>query len=155
MKLNETIYGSLVLLGGVLFYIYELLQNDFITALITALITVILWTAINLVNDSFSIEPFVKLISYTGLILAVSIFFFFGVEEISYPAGSFVFHAEGIAKALGLGFVSIIPMILFNFDPAPKPVHISPEIPDEPIVEDDNWEIASEADVLSGEFEPE
>ena len=39
-------------------------------------------------------------------------FFLNGVEEVPFPEGAVVFHAEGIAQALFLLFLCIVPTVL-------------------------------------------
>ena len=74
-----------------------------------------------------------------------------------YPTGAIVFHSEGIAKALGLGIVASLPLLLGipqtatvsnnnnanNTDVVAKPTVI---------VDDEDWEMADEEDLTSGEF---
>ena len=78
-----------------------------------------------------------------------------------YPAGAIVFHSDGIAKALGLGIVASLPLLLgisqtasdgnsYNGDN-----NYNTEAVSEPtvVVDDEDWEMADVEDLTSGEFD--
>ena len=73
-----------------------------------------------------------------------------------------IFHLEGIAGALGIGLFSFLPIIpLFYLDldknnlPFFSTTQPNKKVTKEPkiILDDDEWDIASEEDLQSGEFE--
>jgi hypothetical protein len=98
-------------------------------------------------------------ISVTGVLLAISIFFIYGVEEVPHPVGAIVFHAGGIAGALGMGLFSLFPFLIIhqlnsdNTTPISAPVAKEDDPPPEPELESDDWEFATEEELQSGEFE--
>ena len=96
--------------------------------------------------------------------VAIATFFLFGIEEVPFPAGAIIFHLEGIATSLGICLFSLFPIIpFFNLDkekdissPETNKTNIinqkqstEPEI----FFDDDDWELATEDDLQSGEFE--
>ena len=109
--------------------------------------------------DDFDVRIFAWVISAAGFLLAISIFFNYGVEEVPHPVGAIVFHAGGIAGALGMGLFSLFPFLIIhqlNSDksiPISAPVEKEFDTPPEPELESDDWEFATEEELESGEFE--
>ena len=120
--------------------------------------SILLWMIVGLINDSFNNNDFALVLSGSGFLLAISVFFLYGLEEMPYPTGAIVFHSDGIAKALGLGIASSLPLLfgINNFQEhnngpqSPKPV-TSPE--PTIIVDDEDYELADVEDLTSGEFD--
>ena len=131
------------------------------------LVTLLSWSAITTYLDTFDTFTFSKILSSMGIIFAVSFFFFFGVEEVPMPKGALLFNAFGIAVTLFIIFASILPLLyLIHGDSKIDPVNLpSSQVitqPSERTVDesssssddiDDDWEIASEEDLESGDFE--
>ena len=95
-------------------------------------------------------------------ISAFAVLFLFGIEQVPYPIGAIIFHLEGIAGALGIGLFSFFPLIpLYYLDvqkdlshmASPKKNKDNDSIESKIILDDEEWEIASENDLNSGEFE--
>ena len=124
-------------------------------------------------NNPWFLLVEIKLTSFlSGLIIGVSVFFIFGVEQIAYPAGSIKFKATGIARSLGIILFSMVPALIFYIveDTLPKlptlqkeqlkePKKQKPPFPDKEnlIIESeynkDEWEEISEEELSKQEFE--
>jgi len=113
---------------------------------------------IGFTTDSFDNKEFAQVLSGAGFLLAVSVFFLYGLEEMPYPAGAIVFHSDGIAKALGLGIAASLPLLfgIVKIETSNIEVQTSTaSAPVEPtiIVEHDDFELADVEDLTSGEFD--
>ena len=102
---------------------------------------------------------FAWVISSTGFLLAISVFFIFGVEEVPHPVGAIVFHAGGIAGALGMGLFSLFPLLIIHqlsskktTSPVTHKLNDNDAAPD-PELDSDEWEFASEDELQSGDWE--
>ena len=101
------------------------------------------------------------LILVIGLILALSVFFVFGVEEIPHPIGAIVFHTGGIAGSLGIGFFSLFPLLIIhqlnsqNISTKTEMLMNEDGFPAIQNLESDDWDLATEEERRSGEFEVE
>ena len=75
-----------------------------------------------LINKTINYKLIGNVIFLSGLIIGVSVFFVFGVEQVAYPAGSIKFKASGIAKSLGVILFSMVPALMFYIveDTIPK-----------------------------------
>ena len=155
----KKILSAVILIIGFLAFIISTSNNNFNLGLIYLTSTLILWISTGLALDIFNIRIFAGLISISGFMVAISVFFLFGIEQVPYPIGAIVFHLEGISGALGISFFSLFPIITLNYfelehnnsikSPHTDQFQNKPEI----IIDDDEWEIASEDDLQSGEFE--
>ena len=91
--------------------------------------------------------------------MALSVFFVFGVEEMPHPVGAIVFHTGGIASSLGIGLFSLFPLLIIhqlNYQAiSTKPSVLMNEdgSPTMPNLESDDWELATEEEVESSEFD--
>ena len=128
-------------------------------ALLFLTCTLIFWVLFGLLLDTFDVEIFSWVISSAGFLLALSVFFLYGVEEVAHPMGAIVFHTGGIAGSLGIGFFSLFPILIIhqlnsqNIPLTPDLINNADETPLEPDLESDDWEIATEAELESGEFD--
>ena len=158
-------YGVLGL--GLLMYFVFIGSYQFIESTIVILITLLSWSAITTYLDTFDTITFSKILSSMGLIFAISFFFFFGVEEVPVPKGAMLFNASGIAITLFIIFASILPLLyVIHGDNSIEPINLpSTQVASQPqatnAIEsssslddiDDDWEIATEEDLESGNFE--
>ena len=158
-------YGVLVV--GLLIYFIFIGSYQFIESTIVILITLLSWSAVTTYLETFNTITFSKILSVMGFIFAISFFFFFGVEEVPIPKGAILFSASGIAVTLFIVFASILPLLyVIHGDNAIDPVNLPSSQVAAPIqtataVEstssmddiDDDWEIATEEDLESGNFE--
>ena len=155
----KKIGSGLILVIGIILFFSSLLNNNLNLALVSLTSTLIFWVVYGLILDTFDVRIFAWVISTAGFLLAISIFFLYGVEEVSHPIGAIVFHAGGIAGALGIGLFSLFPLLIMhqlNSDKtAPKSAPTAKEnyTHPKPNLESDDWEFATEEESQSGEFE--
>ncbi len=155
----KKIAGGLIFIIGVFAFIVSIFNNNLNFALIYLTATLILWVLYSLLLDAFDIRIFSWIISASGFLVAVSVFFMFGIEEVPYPVGAIVFHSGGLAGALGIGFFALFPILVLHHTGAKKLPQITREEPVmfreemEPEKESNEWEMASDDDLQSGEFE--
>ncbi|SVC59815.1 uncharacterized protein METZ01_LOCUS312669 [marine metagenome] len=155
----KNILSILILIVGFLAFTILSTNNNFNLGLIYLTSTLILWVSYVLLMNLFDMRIFAIIISTAGFFVALSVFFMFGIEEVPFPAGAIIFHPEGIASALSISFFSLFPIILlyhagFQIPVKNKTPKVNPSN-DAPIIttNDDDWEIATEDDLQSGEFE--
>tara|TARA_S200000501_G_scaffold343954_1_gene355299 strand:- start:69 stop:554 length:486 start_codon:yes stop_codon:yes gene_type:complete len=154
----KNIASGIILIIGLFIFLSNLMNNNLNLALVSLTSTLILWVLYGLILDSFNIKFFIWVISSTGFLLALSIFFLYGIEEVPHPIGAIIFHSGGIAGALGIGLFSLFPiLILHQLNDNKKKVepniidnNNTPELPE---LDSDDWELVSEEDLESGEFE--
>ena len=155
----KKIAGSLILVIGVFAFIVSISNNNLNFALIYLTAALILWVLYGLLLDAFDVRIFAWIISVSGFLVAISVFFMFGIEEVPYPVGAIVFHSGGLAGALGIGFFALFPILILHQTGAEKlpkrtrtePVILKKDIETE--IESNEWEMASDDDLQSGEFE--
>ena len=150
--------SGLILVIGLILFFSSLLNNNLNLALVYLTSTLIFWVLYGLLLDDFDVRIFAWVISATGFLLAISIFFIYGVEEVPHPVGAIVFHAGGIAGALGMGLFSLFPFLIMHQLSSDKTISATPVIngndtPPEPELKSDDWEFATEEELESGEFE--
>ena len=151
--------GSLILVVGLILFFSFLLDNNLNLALVSLTSALILWVIYGLLLDVFDVRIFAWVISLSGFLLALSVFFVFGVEEMPHPIGAIVFHTGGIAGSLGIGFFSLFPLLIMhqlnsqNISTKPGLLMNEDGFPAIPSLESDDWELATEEEGLSGEFE--
>jgi len=160
MTLNlKKIAGVFILVIGLILFFSSLIDNNLNLALVSLTSALILWVLYGLLFDVFDIQIFAWVISLSGFLLALSVFFVFGVEEMSHPIGAIIFHTGGIAGSLGIGFFSLFPILimhqlnsqknyaqygaLMNEDGSPTTFNLK----------SDDWELATEEELKSGKFE--
>ena len=128
-------------------------------ALVFLVSALLFWVLFGLFFDTFDVQIFALVISSAGFLLAISVFFLYGVEEVAHPVGAIIFHSGGVAGSLGIGLFSLFPILIIHQlnsqNILPKPVLITniEETPLEPEFESDDWEIATENELQSGKFE--
>ncbi len=155
----KKIVGGLILVIGVFAFIISIFNNNLNFALIYLTTTLIFWVLYGLFLDLFDVKIFAGIISGSGFLVAISVLFLFGIEEVPYPVGAILFHSIGFAGALGIGFFSLFPILtLYQMDIAKKQQKIKvgqkfPEKKPEPKIFSEEWEMATEDDLQSGEFD--
>ena len=155
----KKIASGLILVIGLILFFSSLLNNHLNLSLVYLTSTLIIWVLYGLILDDFDVHIFAWVISATGFLLAISIFFIYGVEEVPHPVGAIVFHAGGIAGALGMGLFSLFPLLIIHqlsskktTSPATHKLNENDTAPD-PELDSDEWEFATEDELQSGEFE--
>ena len=163
----KKIASGLILVIGLILFFSSLLNNHLNLSLVYLTSTLIIWVLYGLILDDFDVRIFAWVISATGFLLAISIFFLYGVEEVPHPVGAIVFHAGGIAGALGMGLFSLFPLLIIHqlsskktTSPATHKLNENDTAPDlengtapDPELDSDEWEFATEDELQSGEFE--
>ena len=155
----KKIVGGLILVIGMLAFIISIFNNNLNFALIYLTTTLILWVLFGLFLDIFDAKIFAVIISGSGFFVAISVLFMFGIEEVPYPVGAIVFHSIGFAGALGIGLFSLFPiLILYQMDNPKKHQKIkvgeeSSIKKSEPKIFSEEWEMATEDDLQSDEFD--
>ena len=159
MNINSKTISWLILAGGLFLYLWNITDNQFTYATIFMAGSILLWMFVGFTTDSFDNKEFAQVLSGAGFLLALSVFFLYGLEEMSYPAGAIVFHSDGIAKALGLGIIASLPLLFgitdvettSNTDTQTSTASASSE--PMVIVEHEDYELADVEDLTSGEFD--
>ena len=154
-KLKENLPTIEILLGFCI-YVYFAIQNTLSIAIVSLIFFIYLWLFTNIILNKYNFSSFIKLIGISGILVSITLFFMYGVEEIPYPEGAIVFHLEGLAKSFLLFFFSSIPLILSNnkFQSFRlKSSSVMAADSKDPEYDKEKWEEASLEDVKSGEFE--
>ena len=157
----KKIVGGLILGIGAFAFILSISNNDLNIALIYLTATLIVWVLYGLLLNLFDVRAFSWIISVSGCLVAIAVFFMFGIEEVPYPAGAIVFHSGGIAGALGIALFALFPILFLyqmgaiNVQAKPYVKQDFPVIYPEPEIVSEEWEMASDDDLQSGEFETE
>ena len=162
IDLNKVVSSLIILLGHIFFLLYA--ANDFSIALIIIFATFLSWIIWGKVTNDFILNQLLYLIALSGFLVSLSILFIYGVEPIGTRNGILMrFHSMSIAIAIGIFLITLLPCIIFNmqFNVPQRTFKLTPifknKTPaqatkqDTYIIDDDNWEIASESDILSGQ----
>ena len=152
MKFDLKPLPWLTLAIGFIIYLWLIVNNDttnqhFIYGSLTLMITLSLWICLHMVMDTLDINTFSKVFSVFGYIFSITVLFLFGIEEVSYPTGAIMFHAEGIAQALGVALIASFPLLRLYYGKSEN------KIAPAPVMDDENWEPATEDDLQSDKFE--
>jgi len=145
----------MVLAIGLVIYALCIINNTNVEVYsgLTLMITLSSWACIQIALDSFRLTDFIRLFALAGYIFAVTVFFFSGVEEVSFPEGAIVFHISQIVKALGIVFIASLPLLYFYDNRGLISTASSKK--EESDSSNDNWEAASQEDLDSGQWELE
>ena len=155
----KKIAGGLILLVGLILFFSSLVDNNLNLALVSLTSALIIWVIYGLLLDVFDVRIFAWVISLSGFLLALSVFFVFGVEEMSHPIGAIIFHTGGIACSLGIGLFSLFPLLIIHqlnshkFSVKPGVLMNENGPPSTSNLESDDWELATEEELQSGGFE--
>ena len=165
IDLNKIVGFSIIALGYALFFINFSSIMAISTMAIIAMF--LLWIIWNKALNSFVLNDFINLIFVSGLIISISILSVYGVEPIGTRNGTLIrFHNNQIAFAMLIFLVSFLPLIIVNaklkipnkrFNFNLKPILSSKKSAKKKeksqyIIDDDNWEIISEKDAISGKY---
>ncbi|SVB14301.1 uncharacterized protein METZ01_LOCUS167155 [marine metagenome] len=155
----KNIAGGLILIIGLILFFSSLINKNINIALVSLTSSLLLWVIFGLYFDTFDVQIFSLVISSAGFLLAISVFFLYGVEEVAHPIGAIVFHSGGIAGSLGIGLFSLFPLLIMHqinsqsVPPKPNFINNSKVSQQESKLESDDWEIATEEELQSDEFE--
>jgi len=154
-KLKENLPTIEILLGFCI-YVYFSIQNSLSIAIVSLILFIYIWLFTNIILNKYNFSSFINLISLSGIVVSITLFFMYGVEEIPYPEGAIVFHLEGLAKSFLLFFFSSIPLILSNYKfqfwslTSDSTINVSSKDIE---YDQEKWEEASLEEVSSGDFE--
>lgn len=129
------------------------------------------WTITSFLIQEYTLQSFLYTLSSMGIIVALTIFFMHGVEEVPFPKGAIQFKLDGIAQSLIIFFIFTIPLIIINHkseqtafsdssefsSPTLPPVKKEEISPSSEIITErsgEEWEEATIEDLESGNFEP-
>ena len=165
IDLNKIVNVFILIIGHIFFFLN--IANNVAFAAIAILVMFLIWMIWNRVADTLDLNSFFTLLATSGLIIAITILVVFGIEPIGTRKGTLIhFHGVGIAIALGVFFLTLLPYIVFNLKfKLPKPFNITlvsgfkqksnqtkKVEEDKYVVGDANWEIASNDDIESGDY---
>ena len=156
-KLKENL-PTLEILLGYLIFLYFVSEGTFSSAITSLMFFIYIWLFTSLYLNQYTFHSFLYVVCSGGILVAISLFFLIGVEEVAYPQGALMFHADGVVKALFIFFICSIPLILlnkennlskiFNINNLPKDSTKQATEYDESL-----WQEATIEDVESGEYE--
>ena len=81
-----------VLVIGFFAFILSIYNNNINFALIYLTAALIFWVLYGLLLDAFDVRIFAGVISVSGFLVAISVLFMFGIEEVPFPVGAIIFH---------------------------------------------------------------
>ena len=148
------------LLGLGVYFVF-ISQQQLSVAIIWFVFVVYGWTILSILFKTYKLQDFVYVVCFSGIVVAITLFFMNGVEEVPFPKGAVQFKADGIAQSLLLFFIFTLPLILYS----QKNVSISKNSamsqisiksndskPSEQTNENE-WEEATQDDLDSGKYE--
>ena len=165
IDLNKTISTMILIMGHILFFLN--IEHQPSLAFIVIIGMFFVWILWNKVAKSFVLNHLIYLIALSGFIVAVSILLFYGIEPVGTRNGTLMrFHAMYIAFSMAAFFFTLLPYIVLNMKiqlPTTKlNVQLKPKFDqkrtskkntqDQYILDDQNWEIVSEYEALSGSY---
>tara|TARA_Y100001970_G_C13792442_1_gene630962 strand:- start:165 stop:677 length:513 start_codon:yes stop_codon:yes gene_type:complete len=165
IDLNKTISIIILIMGHVLFFLN--IASHPSLAFIIMIGMFFAWILWNKVAGSFILNHLIYLIALSGFVIAVSILLFYGIEPIGTRNGTLMrFHAMYIAFSMAAFFFSLLPYIIFNMKiqlpmekiniklkPIFNPKKVSQhQTKNQYIIDDQNWEIVSKNEALSGSY---
>ena len=165
IDLNKTISLTIVALGFLLFF--SNITKNISIACIAIVGMFLFWILWNKVAGSFILNHLIYLIATVGAIISVSILVVHGIEPIGTRNGTLTrFHSDSIALAMLIFFITLLPYVVLNMKiqlpinkvtVSLKPAFINKNNKKELslnqyIVNDENWELVSERDALSGDY---
>lgn len=165
IDLNKIVSGIILISGFGIFFLN--IASHYAFASMAILATILIWIIWHKAIDTLSLSAFFTLLLISGLIISTTILLIFGIEPIGTRKGTLIhFHVNGIAIALGVLFFTLIPYVVFNLKfTLPKSFNFtvvsnakskSSDVPKSPkdkyVVGDANWELASDEDINSGNY---
>ena len=155
MYIDSKVISWFILAGGFFLYLWNIISTEFVYATIFMTGAILLWMFIGFTTNTFNQNEFAKVLSGAGFLLALSVFFLYGLEEMPYPAGAIVFHSDGIAKALGLGIAAFLPLLFGIEDVSSTASVTAPKTNQKQtvVLDDEDFELADNDDLTSGEWD--
>lgn len=170
-NLKNTFHWTVYMLGMLAYVVFiSINPQQFLLSILWLIFIIYAWVIIGILNKKYNFKHFVYMASFTGIILSVTAFFIYGVEELPYPIGAIRFNTESIILISILLFIFSLPALIIKMgslelsyipastktDNVKESYHekISQIAAEEPLVEMEEWEEATVEDLESGKFEP-
>ena len=151
-KLKHNILPLELILGS-LVYFFIIAKSGFSPAIIWMMFIVYLWLLSSIYLKQYRLSSFLFIVSISGIILSISLFFIQGVEQLPYPEGALMFNIDGIAKSLLVFLICTTPFLLIKNNKNDSTV--SPGFSGtKQRNKEEAWEEATEEDLQSGGYEP-
>ena len=150
---------------GIIVYFILISNQQFSLGIVWLIFVLYGWTIISILVQSYSLQSFIYALCGFGIIIAITLFFMNGVEEVPFPKGAIQFKLDGIAQSLVVFFIFTAPLIVYqqqtkdNAPEAPSAMiekpHIEKISENNELEDNDNseWEEATAEDLESGRFE--
>ena len=146
---------------GLLMYFIMLVQTTLTLSIIWLLFILYTWLVVSIITQQYCFKCLLYVFCSSGIIVALSLFFIKGIEELPFPIGAILFKEEGILQALLLLFVFSIPIVIYNhknvswsFLKEEHPQNIKKTLSEDQITASEEWEEATIEDLESGSYEP-
>jgi len=145
---------------GIIVYFILISNQQFSLGIVWLIFVLYGWTIISILVQSYSLQSFIYALCGFGIIIAITLFFMNGVEEVPFPKGAIQFKLDGIAQSLVVFFIFTAPLIVYqqqtkdNATAGPS-VMIEKTPENNELEDNDNseWEEATAEDLESGRFE--
>ena len=145
---------------GIIVYFILVSNQQFSLGIVWLIFVLYGWTILSILVQSYSLQSFIYALCGFGIIIAITLFFMNGVEEVPFPKGAIQFKLDGIAQSLVVFFIFTVPLIVYQQqtkDNTPVAPSVMIEKPPENNELEDNdnseWEEATAEDLESGRFE--
>ena len=93
---------------GIIVYFILISNQQFSLGIVWLIFVLYGWTIISILVQSYSLQSFIYALCGFGIIIAITLFFMNGVEEVPFPKGAVLFKLDGIAQALVVFFIFTI-----------------------------------------------
>ena len=155
-KNHNIILNSLLFLGFLVYLLFAFNKRPSI-AIISLILFLYLWILGRMYFETFSLKSLTNIIGSSGVLLSLTYFFIYAVEEVPYPEGAIVFHSQEIALSLIVFFISTTFLIYCSLQKSPTNKQVkSPPFINQSLkkTNKEEWEQATMDDLNSGNFEP-
>ena len=149
---------------GLLVYFIMLAQTTLTLSVIWLLFILYGWLIVAISTKQYCFKSFLYVFCSSGIIVSISLFFIYGIEQIPLPVGAILFRLEGILPALLLFIIFSVPMIVYNSESADistaltnnmlNPITEPKTAPHQSLEASEEWEEATIDDLESGSYEP-
>lgn len=163
MKIELNKIVGLLIIAFSYFLFFANFDNNIEISFISIIGMFLIWILWNKFVKAHFLNELIYLIFFTGLIVSVSILLVYGIEPVGTRNGTLLkFHNNQIILAMLVSFFSILPIIIMNVKfkfPLQKLNYknyqrkqVQKNKKDQYIIDDDNWEIISESEAVSGDY---
>jgi len=148
--------------AGFFFFVISLSSSQFIYSAVVFGLALTAWLIFHVsTTEKLNARNISYVLSVSGILMGLTVFFVFGVEQLAFPRGGILFHYEAISGSFLIILFSSLPPVLFYLvqDRPPNIVQekSQEEPPSEPQPQQDydsnKWEEATEKELESGQFE--